>query len=259
MKLRLFLGTIALLLSTSSVTYSDTLTLVADDWCPYNCSEKGTPPGFLVEFAREIFSAAGHTVEYKVVPWARAVEEVKAGRYTALLGAVPEEAPELVYPGRPAWHSVDGFYVKKGNPWRYTGKESLLKVTLGAIIDYGYGGGIQEYVEEHGSDPKRVQLSSGEEPLHVNVRKLLAGRVDVVVEDTAVMDHYASNQQLGEKIELAGTSEPQPVYISFSPKESKAKEYSALLSKGLEELEKSGAGAKILKRYGIETRKPPSS
>lgn len=239
----------------TSESPADTLTIVADEWCPYNCAEKAAHPGFLVEFTREIFSKAGHTVHYKVVPWARALGEVRSGKHTALLGVVPEEAPDLVYPSEPAWQSVNGFYVKKGNPWRFTGRDSLRTVTLGAIIGYSYGPGIQEYIEKHSSNPKLVQMSSGEEPLHTNIRKLLADRIQVVAEDLAVMQHYMSEQKLDDKIELAGTSEPQPIYISFSPSDPKSKEYSLLFSEGMKELISTGEINEIMNKYGV--RVPP--
>jgi len=58
-------------------------------------------------------------------------------------------------------------------------------VKVGIMADYEYGAGLDAYFEKNGSTNK-VQIIRAEEPLVLNVRKLLKGRIDVISEDKSV-------------------------------------------------------------------------
>lgn len=51
-----------------SVAYADVITLVADEWCPYNCTPDTDHPGFMIEIAQYAFEHAGHTIVYTTIP-----------------------------------------------------------------------------------------------------------------------------------------------------------------------------------------------
>ena len=82
------LGLALAVLSPVATAGAETLTLVADEWCPYNCTPGDEKPGFLVEIVKKVFEPQGFTVDYKIVPWARAIRDTRAGRYSAILGAI---------------------------------------------------------------------------------------------------------------------------------------------------------------------------
>ncbi|MDX2439523.1 MAG: hypothetical protein QNK40_03150, partial [Desulfobacterales bacterium] len=50
---------------------ADTIIIVSDSWCPYNCTSQ-EKPGVLIKLAETIFETSGHTIEYSIVPWKRA-------------------------------------------------------------------------------------------------------------------------------------------------------------------------------------------
>lgn len=75
-----------LAISLSSISAADTIILVADKWCPYNCTPETERPGFLVEIARRAFELAGHKLEYRLMPWKRAVTEAKRGNVNGIIG-----------------------------------------------------------------------------------------------------------------------------------------------------------------------------
>jgi polar amino acid transport system substrate-binding protein len=112
----------AVLLAAAPVR-AETITLVADEWCPYNCAPGDAKPGFLIEIARRIFEPAGFGVDYKIVPWARAIRDARAGRYTAIVGAIRSEAPDFVFPETAAFPSGTHAFVRAGSDWRYAGRE----------------------------------------------------------------------------------------------------------------------------------------
>lgn len=246
----------ALLQSGIAPARAETLTLVADEWCPYNCKPGDEKPGFLIEIARRVFEPAGFRVDYKIVPWARAIRDTRAGRYSAIVGAVRSEAPDFVYPEGTSVVAATQSYVKAGSPWRYAGEASLANVTLGVILDYAYGEATDAYLARHRDDAARVQVSTGEDAREKNVAKLLQGRVSVLLEDAAVMRYFLDRTGRSEAVVPAGALESIEVFIAFGPAEEHAVEHARMLSAGMHRLRASGELAAILARYG---QKPPRS
>jgi polar amino acid transport system substrate-binding protein len=247
----LLLGT-ALVLPAGGGASGDTITLRSDEWCPYNCAPDSDRPGYMIEIAREVFGRAGHTVDYRTLgSWVRAIEEVRAGRSTALVGATPDEVPDFVFPREALGANSDGFAVRRGVPFRYGGPDSFEGLTVGAIQGYGYVGALGEYVETHAHDPSKVQLIAGDDALERNLRKLTAGRVDLVVDDVYALRLAIHELGLDDEVEIADRDPPDPVYIAFSPAVPEAEAYAALLDRGVAELRASGRLAEILVRYGL--------
>ncbi|MHB8764993.1 MAG: substrate-binding periplasmic protein [Deferrisomatales bacterium] len=237
---------------------ADVVSLVADEWCPINCEPGAAKPGYAVEVARLVFEKAGHTLEYKTMNWARSLEEARRGKFSGVIGAIPADAPDFVYPAESVGTFANAFFVRAGSPWRYQGIPSLAGVALGVIRDYAYGDELDAYVERHRSDPKRVQVASGDDALDINLKKLAAGRLDVVVESAAVGRYAVHTLGLTDRVVFCcDDGEALPSYIAFSPANPRAKEYAELLSKGLVELRASGKLKEILAAYGLADWKKP--
>lgn len=245
-----------LLLSIFSANFllADVITLRADEWCPYNCQPDSQNPGFVVEIAKEVFSKAGHTVEYKLLPWKRTLQQVIDGTYVGAIGTGATDAKErgLIIPSVEQGYSGNVFVTKKENPWKYEGVESLASVKIGIISGYSYGEKIDKYIESAKDKPDMVQIVSGDDALTINLKKLDAGKIDVVIDDKAVLMLKIRELGMQDKIKIAGEDEAAPIYIGFSPKNPKSKEYAELLAKGTEELRKSGKLKEILAKYGLE-------
>jgi len=79
-------------------------------------------------------------------------------------------------------------------------------------------------------------------------RKLLRGRIDVIPEDKSVFIETAKSMGVLEKIESAGIDpinskeglDESKLYIAFSPKNPKSKEYAKLISAEIEQMRLSG-------------------
>jgi|AGTN01.1.fsa_nt_gi ABC-type amino acid transport/signal transduction systems, periplasmic component/domain len=231
--------------------WADTITLRADEWCPANCAP-GDKPGYGVEAATEIFAKAGHKVEYAVAPWGRSLEDCLHGTIDAVIGAAPVDSPDLVFPEQPigVWDTT--FVVAKGRPWRYTGADSLPAVKLGGIIGYIYMEPVGAYVEANKGDRNKVDLVGARQPLEQNLRKLVAGRIGATMEARTVLDYNLRELGLQDAVDFAGSTEGGSVYIAFSPKHPKAREYARILDEGLREMRASGRLKQILDRYGVK-------
>ncbi len=228
---------------------ADTITLVADQWCPYNCKPGSSKPGYMIEIAHTIFAKQGHKVEYIVLPWARAVAETGMGRHNAVVGAIPEDAPNFIYPTIEIGSSRDGFY-SKGGLIRYTGPASLKNRTVGTSRGYSYGHKTDEILSTSGA---RIVAESGSAPLRKNISKLAMGRLDLVIADESVMEYTLAQMRMGNLIKRVGSPEPEEgVFIAFSPAKRSSKKYARILSDGIIELRKSGKLQTILDKYGVK-------
>lgn len=230
---------------------ADVITLRADEWCPYNCAEDSDKPGYGVEVAKEIFSKAGHTLEYKTMAWARALEDGRKGAIVAVIGADKSEAGDYVFPSQPIAVIDNSFLVKKGNAWRYAGPASLEKVKLGGIQGYSYSGVVGDYVAANAKNAARIDMVGGDNALEMNLKKLAAGRIDVTVDAKPVLAYKLMKLNLADKVEFAGSTDAADIYIAFSPANPKSKEYAAILEKGIADMRASGRLKQILDRYGV--------
>ncbi|MGH1482399.1 MAG: substrate-binding periplasmic protein [Geminicoccales bacterium] len=248
----------AILAASLSVTgfdrpvQADVVTLRADEWCPYNCVPGSDRPGYMIEIAQEVFGRAGHQVDYQVLNWMRSIAEARNGRHTAIVGAINEEAPDFVYPSEAIGMLSDGFVVRKGTKFHYTGQDSFDGLTIGIIRGYDYHDLIDAYIKKHSSDRTRVQFTTGDDALEQNLKKLAAGRIDVVIDDQNVLNLAIQEFGLSHLLEIAGNDgAPEPAHIAFSPADDKAAEYAMLLADGIKDLRASGRLAEILGRYGL--------
>lgn len=230
---------------------ADVITLRADEWCPYNCAVDAEKPGYGIEIAKEILAKAGHTLEYKTMAWARALEECRKGTVVAVIGASKEEVPDFVFPDESIGIADNTFAVKAGNAWRYAGPGTLEKIKLGTIQSYGYGGEVGAYIEANLKDKAKIDVNGGDNALELNLKKLAAGRVDAVVDARPVLAYKVQQTGLSDKVELINSADPMQNYIAFSPNNSKSAEYAQLISKGIADMRASGRLKKILDQYNV--------
>lgn len=230
---------------------ADEITIVADEWAPYNGKPNSTEPGYGIEIAEHVFEAAGHTVIYKVIPWNRAIMESREGCYNAIIGAVKEEVPDFIFPEEEFGVSENAFFAKRGSTWEYESLESLLTVKIGLIKDYSYGPELDTFFKEN-KNIVNVQYAYGEDPLLININKLLHERFDIFVEDPNVLLQKTMKMGVSDQIVKVGSIKGgDNVYIAFSPKIEKSKEYAEILTKGIRKLKDSGELEKILAKYGL--------
>lgn len=238
---------------------AEPITIVADNWCPYNCDPASDHPGFMIEIAQKAFGKHGIAVEYSTMPWTRAIEETRNGKHTAIVGSSQKDAPDFVFPSISQGWMRNIFYVKKGNAWKYTGIDSLSQVSLGVIADYTYSDQLDAYVQQHTKNMKYIQVISGEDALNINIRKLLAGRIGALIEGKLVMGYTLAQKNLTDQIEEAGSlesSNQDHLFIAFSPKNPNAKKYADILSRETKAMRASGELKEILARYNVADWQP---
>jgi polar amino acid transport system substrate-binding protein len=236
----------------------DTITINSDPWCPYNCAVGSDKPGYMIEVAKAIFEKAGYTIKYENMPWPRCIDFVQKGKIDAIVGATKGEAPECLFPDEEFGFTNICFFVKKGNAWQYNGIESVKQLRIGIQADYEYGATLDEYFAQHKNTPN-VQEVSADEPLVLNIRKLLKDRIDAIPEDKSAFLYTAMLLGVSDQVALAGATaiesqddfESRKVYIAFAPGKPNSQAYAKLFSEGVREMRTSGALAQILAKYGL--------
>lgn len=228
------------------------LTIAADEWCPINCDPKSDRPGIGIELARAVFEPLGYRVNYVVMPWTKALEQVRAGKVDAVVGASRTDDPSLVFPVSTLYPISDDFYVLVGNPWRYQGVASLSRQRVGVIESYGYGGVVRKFIEDNKNVNGAVFVASGEDALKDNINKLMAGKIDVLIENRPVMEYTLRKLGIEDKITWTGGLSQGSVYLAFSPALPESKTRMQQLDAGYIRLRNSGALDAMYKPYGLK-------
>lgn len=233
---------------TSGMASEVPLTLEADHWMPYN-GDGERETGYVLDLVRAIFEPKGIPVVFSPTPWARALQDARTGKCLAVIGALKQDAPDFVFPEEETGRACFEFYVKAGSDWKYQGIGSLEGRFLGVAKDYRYFPELDDYISGH---PQEVCVSFGTYALERNVRLLLLGRLDAVVDDANVLRFFVARQQLSGQLVSAGAGgQVMKNYLAFSPAHPKSRDYARILSQGLRALRKSGQLRKILAKYGL--------
>lgn len=250
---RLFLIITSLfLLWGQTPAMSDEITIVADEWCPYNCKENEQDVGIFLEVVRKIYEPMGYTITYKTMPWSRAIEDTRNGKFNAVIGAVHDEVPDFVFPIFPTIEVSTGFYTLPANPWTYKDAQGLQNISLGVIQDYLYNSDVNLYIKNNKDNFQRIQVVSGDNALSKNIQKLLHGRIDAIIEDKAVMAYYMKKFNLADQIRFAGETSREGLFVAFSPNVEESKTYSKIFDDGLSRLRRSGELKEIFSKYGVD-------
>lgn len=231
----------------------NTVILAADAWPPFNGTAGEEPEGYMIDIAREIFSEAGFSIRYVNTSWNRAIYGSVKGDFDGAVGASRSDGKGLVFPNQELGRNYLAFYVKKGNPWQFSGIESLKNVSIGVIESYDYRPWLTEYVKDNRNNPFLVQSLTGDRALERNIEKLITGRVDVIVDNEASIRYVAKSRGKLDFIECAGYGEqPAFIYIAFTPASPRGRKLADILSSGIETMRRNGRLQEILDNYGIQ-------
>ncbi len=249
--IRRLIHSIPILLVAATPSVADTIVLRADPWCPYNCEPESERPGYMVELATEALALFGHTVVYETVSWARGLQQAAEGEIDGVIGAVPEEVPGFVLgPALGTYSEVLVFRAGEGRP--VVQPSDLEGLRIGAINGYEHSDNVMTHIEDNRDDRTVVQFASGDDALTTNLRKLLAGRIDVVAESMAVVEYMAAEMGIRQDLDLIADSDSGDIFIAFSPARDGSGTYAGQLHEGMERLRASGRYAEILSQYGIK-------
>ncbi len=231
------------------------LRLVGDNWCPYNCDPHQGQSGYIVDLLAK--ALGGHyQIDYALMPWTRALQAVDRGERDVLLSTTPGTTPNLLL-SQPLGIDRTCFFVPAASKWQYKVATDLAQQRIGVIQDYKYdnNGPIDALISRYrkSRDP-RVELAVGDDALGSNFRKLLAGRMDVVLENEMVGAYTIHNLRLGTAIKSAGCDQVGigTVHVAMSPKSPHATAVLQQIDAGVRQLRESRVLPQVLQSYGMQ-------
>ncbi len=232
---------------------ADSLVFATGAWMPYFNKVGHQPSGYVTELLTKIMLESGHSIIPVNFPFQRAIQGIYDGRVDVLAGVREDDIDfqKVIPANEEVGSNVYAFFVRKGSSWMYTGSQSLSNIRLGLISGEVYPG-----LELYLSSPEAKQYAqylSGDDGFDRNIKKLIAGRVDAILDNENAINYFSHEFKNGSYLENAGyLNEPEKLYIVFSKKNPHAEEYARLFSEGIKKMRANGQLASILSRYGVE-------
>lgn len=208
---------VGLLLISKPLFAQDKVLIRADSWCPFTCEVNGkSGQGILVDILKEALGKDKIQIDYQTMNWPRAIDQAQKGQIHGILGAYKEDAPDFIFPDQPQFVSRDCFYQVKGSTWKYSGIESLRGKKVGVAQGYSYGENFDN-LKNKKENKKIFAEASGNDPLFQNLKKTHAKRLDIFMENKAVIAYYKKIDSQFSDVEEAGCLEEKAIYAAFSP------------------------------------------
>lgn len=228
--------------------------MLADPWMPYNGDPNAAKPGYMIELVRSILIQHDHSLHYEIRPWHQALADTVAGKADCLIATTRESEHGLLFPARAWGADSTAIYVRSHDPWRYNGHASLEGRQIGTIKGYNYADELEKHFAH---SPSSAHPADGIDALEHNLKRLLAGELDSVVENPTVMAYTLAQLGLREKVRHAGViGLPNALYIACNPNRPNAQQYLKWLDEGLEDMRLSGQLKEVLDAYGVEDWQP---
>lgn len=172
--------------------------------CPYLCTESGD--GYAMEIVTSIFDKIDTEFQFAELPWSRLKRELDKGKIDIIPFISREQKWDVKLSEKPIIISKACFFTKKSNPWWYSGVPSLQTVSLGLVKDadnFPISDEFSDYIVNNKSNYSRIQFSRTLEANHLLFRKLLKGRIDVVLADLNIAN-YSINLVGKDSFQAAG-------------------------------------------------------
>ena len=247
------LGMLALFLTTGYAT-AQTLVVVADTWCPYNCEPTAKKPGYVVELLKSAFATKGQSVSYRVMPWTRALLDTHSGKAAAVIAANAREAAEhqLAIGSEPIGVAKGCVFVPGSSPFKYRSIQDLDGLTrVGVVGGNAYQNDFGEWLSRPENRPKTHEVFA-DNPSERRAEMMTRGRLDGIFEDYTEMAYVLSAKGLQNQIVSAGCQSPSPLYVGFSKKHPHAQDLVATLDMEIRRMRKVGSLKDLLMSYGLE-------
>lgn len=215
-------------------------------WPPF--SGKDLPnKGFSNDVTQTALERMGHSATIKVMPWARALEMTKRGKFEVLPSVwySDERAKSLKFTDAIASNRIV-FIKEKGDNFEFTGIDSLSGKSVGIVQDYDYS---DEFLNAENIERQRANS------LKTNVRKLLGGRVDLTLGDELVAK-YAINKDMPDRADKVAYTEgalsEKDLHVTFTRKLDNLDRIVANFNDELEAMREDGTYDAILKRHKLK-------
>ncbi|WP_313465942.1 substrate-binding periplasmic protein [Pseudomonas nitroreducens] len=232
-----------------AIAQAQTLRVATLEWAPYVGSDL-PGNGLASRILNEALALNGDKAELVFLPWQRALNETREGRFDALMPAYlsPDRRQDF-YTSMPLLDSQLGFFRRRDRalPINPRDLDTLRPYRIGVVRGYVN----QERFDSADFLNKDVVSSDWQ-----NLEKLLRGRIDL-----AVVDRYTGYQLLSqnapalrEQLEFVDPPlEVKPLYVLVPKKRAEGEALAASLDRGLRTLRRSGRLQQLIAEARLET------
>jgi len=225
--------------------WAGSVRLATLEWAPY-IGQALPDGGFVAEVVREAFKRQGQGVEFRFMPWARVVVVAKAGE---VAGYLPEyyakELEKDFLLSEPLPAGPLGFFKLKNRAVSWKTLDDLKPYRIGVVRGY-----VNTREFDARKDLKKEEVAEDV----LNLRKLVAGRIDLMLADKYVGQYLArkENPQDADKIEfMSPVLEGKELFVCFPKARPGSKALRDTFNQGLRTMKADGTLQAIMKRYGF--------
>ncbi len=182
-----------------------TITLANVEWPPFT-SASLPDDGRISRRVADAFALEGIQVRYEFMPWKRAIEEARAGRYdgTLIWARAPGREQDFYY-SEPVLTTRYVLFYAKSRPVHWNQLTDLRGLTIGGVLGATPTG---EYGDLANAGVFKREESVSDE---LNLRKLAAGHLDAAAVEESVGNYLLANQDKDVADQLA--YDPKPLII----------------------------------------------
>jgi polar amino acid transport system substrate-binding protein len=235
---------LGLALALHAPAHARKLVLAATEYPPYYGQnlDRGGP---VVELTAAALRAGGHEVEVQFMPWVRALKSGEQGQVDGLIGVwhSPEREASFHYSDPVVSNRIVLCRLAGALPERFTGFDALRPYTIGVV---------RGYADPPGLSAAGVKTEAVTHDLQ-NLRKLVAGRIDLVLIDSRVATHLIDRHlpQSAARIRcLQPPVQEHPQYLVVSRRVPDGAAIIADFNRRLQQLRRSGEFGAIARRWG---------
>lgn len=218
------------------------------NWEPYY-GEELPEEGFFTALVRAAFDEVGYELEVEYMPWARALRDAEMGYRDGLHGAYYSDERAQKF-----WVSDNVYDVDVGLIARAeAGMSEFERISDLAPYTIGIGRGFAHSDEfDQAVDEGRLNVEAEEDQI-LNIRKLYAGRIDMMADSLDLFRYEAPRQ--GHDLDDVVFVEPPLVTneltIMISREVDGGEQVIDAFNEGLERIRESGEYEEILERFGM--------
>ena len=192
-----------------SGTTAETWNLTALEWPPFAGSEM-SDGGSTTIGIRDALAKKGIEVTVTYLPWKRAIESVKQGKFDAAFPAWPEEVTEGLVGSEAVNHSRIAVIHRVGEEINFTTVDDLFKnYRVGYVSTYVYPNNIQDAITKY---PTQAEKSPDETSL---MKKLQRKRMDVVLSDPDIMQYISEREGIDGLVAHKRILEKKDLVVMF--------------------------------------------
>lgn len=240
------LGILLALIFTYSAQAQE-VKIITTDFCPFLC-QNAPEQGYVADIIKRVLERGGQNVSLTYASWARVVESTRQGDFAAALAPAKTEAPDFIFPEEPIGLQRYCFFRREDSDWQYKGAQSLKGQKIGAWRDVSYAG-ITDWLTDP-ANAASVDFLTATSGTDQSFKKLVAGRLTVLLEDDGVGSYYIKANNL--KLAKAGCLAGELIYLGLSPATpGRSRELAAAFDTGIRALRASGELKTMLMHYGV--------